>query len=251
MLQCLSFNTFPRRWYDAYRKNWKREVAFSPGELSFLTSSVKHNRPLLFVAYNEKLLGHAACKASIHADEAHCQFRILPSFAHRGVETFLLSNLFDIAILEGWTHLLISNLLTATPTPDFFLNSGASFTHDEKLISLQVPNRTSRRETIGSFIDELIVVNTQMWHVQECLYEPDTLDAMSKKEMLHLLHRGTWLNIIRNRAMDNLDTALRRLLLPVVMHQETEDIALNELLKRSEVLSQEFIGANDSMEVHA
>ncbi len=62
--------------------------------------------------------------------------------------------------------------------------------------------------TFGEFIDALIIANMRMWHAQEVVYETETLNAMSREEMFDFLKQATWLNLLRNRAMDGLDASL-------------------------------------------
>jgi hypothetical protein len=242
VLQCLFPETFPQRWTDDYLDAWKKEACPSPDDIVFLEETSRSPRSLFFAAYDERLLGHAACKDQNDSDEVLCQLRVLPSLANRGVETLLLSNLFDLAAFKHWTHLLVPYSPTTFPTPDFFLNSGGLAIDGGKTILLSPPVRASRIDTVGSFVDELVVTNIQMWHVQECLYEPESLNALSKSEMLHLLHRGTWLNLVRNRCIDNLDAALGRILLPSPSENAGADaITLSELLEHARASLVEFM----------
>lgn len=63
-------------------------------------------------------------------------------------------------------------------------------------------------KTFGEFIDALIIANMRMWHAQEVVYETEKLNAMSREEMFDFLKQATWLNLLRNRAMDGLDASL-------------------------------------------
>lgn len=63
-------------------------------------------------------------------------------------------------------------------------------------------------QTFGEFVDALIIANIRMWHAQEIIYEPKTLDNLSRNEMFAFLKEATWLNLRRNYAMDGLDNSL-------------------------------------------
>lgn len=63
-------------------------------------------------------------------------------------------------------------------------------------------------KTFGEFVDALIIANLRMWHAQEVVYEIDTLNAMTHSQMFDFLKQATWLNLLRNRAMDGLDSTL-------------------------------------------
>ncbi len=63
-------------------------------------------------------------------------------------------------------------------------------------------------KTFGEFIDALIIANLRMWHAQEVVYETETLSAMTHTQMFDFLKQATWLNLLRNRAMDGLDSSL-------------------------------------------
>ncbi|MBI3259117.1 MAG: hypothetical protein HYZ54_06565 [Ignavibacteriae bacterium] len=63
-------------------------------------------------------------------------------------------------------------------------------------------------KTFGEFIDALIIANLRMWHAQEVVYEIETLNAMTHPQMFDFLKQATWLNLLRNRAMDGLDSTL-------------------------------------------
>ena len=63
-------------------------------------------------------------------------------------------------------------------------------------------------QTFGEFIDALIIANLRMWHAQEVVYETETLRAMTHAQMFDFLKQATWLNLLRNRAMDGLDATL-------------------------------------------
>jgi len=242
MLQCLFPEAFPQRRIVTYLDEWKKETHPSSEDIAFFDEASASSKSVLFAVYDERLLGHAACKDRNDAHEVPCQLRVLPSLANRGVETLLLSNLFDFAAFKRWTRLLVPCSPAAFPTPDFFLNSGGLAIDDGKMILLSPPVRAVRRDTVGSIVDDLVVTNIQMWHVQECLYEPESLNALSKSEMLHWLHRGTWLNLVRNRCIDNLDAALGRILLPAPSENaSTNETTLSELLESAQASLAEFM----------
>jgi hypothetical protein len=63
-------------------------------------------------------------------------------------------------------------------------------------------------QSFGEYIDALIIANLRMWHAQEIVYETETLTAMTHAQMFDFLKQATWLNLLRNRAMDGLDASL-------------------------------------------
>jgi len=240
MLQCLPFETFPSRWLDTYLEAWKREASPLPEELVFFDEALGTRGSVLFAAYDERFLGHAACKSRDDDGEAYCQLRVLPSMVSRSVEELLVSSVLDLAVSKGWKQIRFLHSAGATPTADSLLRSGGIRAEDGESILLTTPSRARRLETMGSFVDALIVTNIQMWHVQEQIYEPEILNALSKAETLHLLHRGTWLNLERNRCMDRLDSGLRGLLLPTAPDEENPGEPLEVLLEQSRASFQEF-----------
>ncbi|MBM3324401.1 MAG: hypothetical protein FJY66_01900 [Calditrichaeota bacterium] len=241
MLQCLFSESFPRHWTDVYLETWKREADPSPEELVFFDEALRSKDSLLYACYDERFLGHVACKSQSHENEVRCQLRVLPSLVSRGIEEQLLSSIFDLAVFKGWTHISFVHPPTATPTSDFLFHLGGISVNHSNEILLSTPQRPRRLDTMGSLTDALIVTNMQMWHVQEKIYEPETIEALSKAETLHLLHRGTWLNLERNRCMDSLDKALGRILLPTSSEKAFPEEPLSALLARSRALLHDFI----------
>jgi hypothetical protein len=249
MLQCLPSEAFPSRWCDAYLERWKREAIPTSEELAFFDEALSRSGSLLFAAYNEQFWGHAACEKRKSENAASCQLRVLPSLASRSVEELLLSSVLDLAISRGWTHIYFPHSSGATPSTDFFLRMGGSPADHANDIVFATPPRARRMDTMGSFIDALIVTNIQMWHVQEQIYEPEIINALSKDETLHLLHRGTWLNLERNRCIDSLDSGLHRLLLPSPSNEENRTESLQELIERSRSAFHEFRRATQADEL--
>ncbi|MFH1011476.1 MAG: hypothetical protein V1784_09625 [bacterium] len=241
MLQCLLSESFPSRWTDAYLEAWKREASPSAEELAFFDEAQGKSDSLLFAAYDERFLGHAACQSRDNENEALCQLRVLPALLSRSIEEQLLSSVFDLAVSRGWTPIYFLHSPEAMPTANFLLSLGGIPTGDSDAILLTIPTRARRLDTMGSFIDALIVTNMQMWHVQEQIYEPETIEALSKAETLHLLHRGTWLNLERNRCMDSLDKALGRILLPTLSEEEAPKEPLSALVERLRILLHDFV----------
>lgn len=248
MLQCFPFEAFPPSWLNTYLRVWKRESHPSKKEQAFFRIASEKPPSLLLVAHDEKFLGHAACDVQKDTNEVICQFRALPSFSNRGVEETLLSKLYDLAVSKGWKHILISHHPKAVPTRDFFLYSGG-VSLDNQALLLNVPRRAPRMNTIGSLIDELTVANLQMWHIQEKLYETDAINSMNKSEMQQLLHRGTWLNLVRNRCIDSLDKKFCQELLPdLLLKSSCEDEPLPALLEHSRKSFIDFINAPEMAE---
>jgi hypothetical protein len=241
MLQCLFPEAFPQRWTETYLATWKKKARPSSDDIAFFEEASAAPKCLFFAVYDEKLLGHTACRSQDGTNDAWFQMRVLPSFSDHGIESWLLSTLFDLAAFKHWAHLLVPCSDEAHPAADFFLSCGGLAMDGGKAILLNPPVRVSRIDTFGSFVDELIVTNIQMWHVQERLYEPESLNAMSRSDMLHLLHRGTWLNLVRNRCIDNLDATLNRMLQPSTPENETaNEIPLVELLEHAKTHLVEF-----------
>jgi hypothetical protein len=240
MLQCLPFEAFSTRWLDSYREAWEREASPSSEELAFFDEALRRSGSILFAAYDERFLGHAACESRGNEKEAFCQLRVLPSLVSRSVEDLLLSSVLDLAVFRESKRIHFLHSSDATPSTDFFLRTGGTPAEDGSTIVFTTPSRARRLDTMGSFIDALIVTNIQMWHVQEQIYEPEIINALTKTETLHLLHRGTWLNLERNRCMDGLDSSLCGLLLPTRPDEENPTEPLQVLLERSRTAFHDF-----------
>jgi hypothetical protein len=63
---------------------------------------------------------------------------------------------------------------------------------------------------IGELVDDVLSVNTEMWHKQEVLYDSGVLESMSKEEIIDWLRFATRLNLERNNAIDRLDLEIER-----------------------------------------
>jgi hypothetical protein len=66
--------------------------------------------------------------------------------------------------------------------------------------------------SLGAWIDLLIIRNIRMWHLQERVYDLDALLKQDRTGLETYLKDATWMNLQRNTGMDQVDTALVRLL---------------------------------------
>jgi hypothetical protein len=67
--------------------------------------------------------------------------------------------------------------------------------------------------TPGEWIDALIVRNIRMWHLQEKVYEMDSLNRSSREDLIRFFKEATWMNLQRTEAMDGLDFQLAQAVL--------------------------------------
>jgi hypothetical protein len=63
-------------------------------------------------------------------------------------------------------------------------------------------------QSFGEYIDSLIITNIRMWHAQELVYETESLEQLSRRDMFGFLKDATWLNLMRNRMMEGVDEKL-------------------------------------------
>jgi len=62
-------------------------------------------------------------------------------------------------------------------------------------------------QSIGEWIDILIIRNIRMWHLQERVYHLENLFKEDRHGLETYLKDATWMNLQRNFAIDNLDSS--------------------------------------------
>lgn len=62
-------------------------------------------------------------------------------------------------------------------------------------------------QSLGEWVDILIIRNIRMWHLQERVYHLENLFKEDRNGLESYLKDATWMNLQRNFAIDNLDSA--------------------------------------------
>ncbi|NJO93455.1 MAG: hypothetical protein HC820_02150 [Hydrococcus sp. RM1_1_31] len=82
-------------------------------------------------------------------------------------------------------------------------------------------------QSFGEFIDALLIENIRMWHAQELIYETETLDNLTREEMLNFLKEATWLNLMRNSAIDAVDSSFATQIVTQYPNIERRDVPVS------------------------
>jgi len=102
---------------------------------------------------------------------------------------------------------------------------------------MRLANDNLEPQTFGEFVDALIIVNIRMWHAQETVYEIETLEKLTHGQMFDFLKNATWLNLMRNRMMDNLDSTLAVQLQPG-KGDELKTVSIKQIDDQSQIWEQ-------------